>query len=137
MKYTDPWTGCTYHVTPSKHPDEYPIGHLGDGVSARLAFRHPDEQISYWEWQISMRQELLKGRIDSWKRADTEQAIVELEARIAQLRDPAHRRGIARGLLDHRTYLDKLTPRDRAMIAQENAEFRRWLEGSHLAAEGS
>lgn len=120
MKYVDPWTGGECYIFPTGHPDKYPIGYFGSTVLARLPFRHPDEQIDYFQfWAYRFRENAI--RMTPVERLIALTHAEELETKIREFQNPETYVRIAAELLDHRaTYLHKLTPRDRGYIETEN-----------------
>lgn len=126
--FTDLYTGETRFITPADYPDRYPFGYFGSSISARWHNLPPDERIDSLRIGINHIQNLDYNPSEEERR---KQQIDRWQAHIAQLQDPAHRVAEARRILAHRkSFLDKLTPRDRAIADIENIEYERWIAES-------
>lgn len=129
--YTDPWTGATFKVYPSAHPDTHPIGYLGDVAAARYVYRSPDEQIAPLQFWVGQRKNTL-SRLErhsadaQYEIAEAENQIAVWENEIKRLKDDSVRAERHQILIAHvTTFLDKLTPRDRKWAEDRMAEWQR------------
>lgn len=123
--YTDPWIGETRRVYPTGHPDKYPQGYFGASLSARIPYLPFDKRIEiYTYWAETARYWYGKaGTTSNLERAE------HFESKVAELQSESYRKQEAARLLEHRAhYMDKLTPRDRAIVEADNLLLQAILE---------